>query len=63
MKIKLLKPLYLNNHVVLDGEVFETSDLHGRELISKGYALVINDKDEADSDKVVKKTHLKRKSR
>ncbi|MWN32098.1 MULTISPECIES: hypothetical protein [unclassified Gilliamella] len=51
----------MSNRVVLDGEVFETSDLHGRELISKGYALVINDKDEADSDKAVKNSSKKKK--
>lgn len=38
MKIKLLKPLYLDSKVVPDGAVIEREELHARELIRRGYA-------------------------
>ena len=38
MKIKLLKPLYLDSKVVSDGTIIEREELHARELISRGYA-------------------------
>ncbi|EEV4905130.1 DUF1839 family protein, partial [Salmonella enterica subsp. enterica] len=41
MKIIAQKPLYINGDVVTEGSVFETIEQHGRELINKGYAQLI----------------------
>ncbi|EDN4327129.1 DUF1839 family protein, partial [Salmonella enterica subsp. enterica serovar Ramatgan] len=41
MKIIAQKPLYINGDVVTEGSVFETIEQHGRELINKGYAHLI----------------------
>ncbi|ENU8985714.1 hypothetical protein ACE2PB_002395 [Salmonella enterica] len=41
MKIITQKPLYINGDVVTEGSVFETIEQHGRELINKGYAQLI----------------------
>ncbi|EKO0821743.1 hypothetical protein PX504_004638, partial [Salmonella enterica] len=41
MKIIAQKPLYINGDVVTEGLVFETIEQHGRELINKGYAHLI----------------------
>ncbi|EBM3162078.1 hypothetical protein DXW76_03175 [Salmonella enterica] len=41
MKIIAQKPLYINGDVVIEGSVFETIEQHGRELINKGYAHLI----------------------
>ncbi|EJB0316026.1 hypothetical protein MUJ03_000504 [Salmonella enterica] len=41
MKIIAQKPLYINGDVVTEGSVFETIEQHGRELINKGYAYLI----------------------
>lgn len=42
MKLKLLKPIYLNGEVLTEGKTFETLEQHGRELIRKGYAEASN---------------------
>ncbi|ELG1231889.1 hypothetical protein RNW20_004098 [Salmonella enterica] len=41
MKIIAQKPLYISGDVVTEGSVFETIEQHGRELINKGYAHLI----------------------
>lgn len=38
MKMKTLKPLLLGGKVVVEGKSFETTELHGRELLQRGYA-------------------------
>lgn len=38
MKLLLLRAIYFNHDVVTEGREIETSELHGRELINKGYA-------------------------
>lgn len=43
IKIKALVPILFGSLVVNDGELFETLELHGRELIKKGYAVQVDD--------------------
>ena len=38
MKMRALKPVYFSGTVQTEGSLFETQELHGRELIKKGYA-------------------------
>ena len=49
MKIKLLKPLYLDSKVVPDGAVIEREELHARELIARGYAELVDESNTPDS--------------
>ncbi|MGW1368730.1 DUF7210 family protein [Providencia hangzhouensis] len=44
MKLLILRAIYFGGKVVTEGEEIETQELHGRELIQKGYAseIVIN---------------------
>lgn len=50
MKLITLKPLLLGGKVVVEGKSFETQEQHGRELITKGYAVL----DSSDAEPVVK---------
>ncbi|EMD6922283.1 hypothetical protein VRT53_002034, partial [Citrobacter freundii] len=38
MKLIAVKPIYFGGVVVTEGELLETQEQHGRELIKKGYA-------------------------
>lgn len=38
MKLIILRAIYFNGRVTLEGEEIETLEQHGRELIRKGYA-------------------------
>ena len=49
MKIKLLKPLYLDSVVVSVGAITERDELHARELIAKGYAELVDESNTPDS--------------
>lgn len=52
MKLKALKPLYIGGAVVDPGKTFETTDVHGKQLVKKDYAAVIDAKAEkAAADK------------
>lgn len=52
MKLKALKPLYIGGAVVDPGKAFETTDVHGKQLVKKDYAEVIDAKAEkAAADK------------
>ncbi|RTF18693.1 hypothetical protein D9B84_14875 [Serratia marcescens] len=48
MKVKALVPILFGSRVVNDGELFETQELHGRELIKKGYAEQVSDDNPAE---------------
>jgi len=47
MKMRSLKPVYINGTVQVEGSEFETLEQHGRELIKKGYAEQLGDAAEA----------------
>lgn len=49
MKLITLKPLFLGGTIVVEGKPFETIEQHGRELITKGYAML----DDSDAEPVV----------
>lgn len=49
MKIKLLKPLYLDSVVVMDGTITERDEAHARELIARGYAELVDESNTPDS--------------
>ncbi|MDL2100400.1 hypothetical protein [Proteus mirabilis] len=38
MKLIILRAIYFEGRVVLEGELIDTLEQHGRELIQKGYA-------------------------
>lgn len=48
MKVKALVPILFGSRVVNDGDLFETQELHGRELIKKGYAEQVSDDNPAE---------------
>lgn len=50
MKLITLKPLLLGGKVVVEGKSFETHEQHGRELVTKGYAVL----DNSDAEPVIK---------
>jgi hypothetical protein len=50
MKLKTLKPLYLGGKTLVEGTSFETGELHGRELLQKGYAEIDEGNDAAVVD-------------
>lgn len=50
MELKLKKPLYLGGVVELAGKTITTGDLHGRELIRKGFAEEVGASSSAPSD-------------
>lgn len=41
MKLMALKPIYFGGKVVTEGNALETLEQHGRELIKKGYATLV----------------------
>ena len=41
MKLIAIKPIYHNSNVVVEQETFETNEQHGRELVTKGYAVEV----------------------
>ena len=43
MKLLLIKPNYFGGTVVSEGNTIETDEQHGRELIKKGYAELVED--------------------
>ncbi|MDM9306099.1 hypothetical protein ACPEF3_00555 [Klebsiella sp. K822] len=42
MKIIAVKPIYFGGVVVAEGELLETQEQHGRELVKKGYARLVD---------------------
>ena len=61
MKVKALVPILFGSRVVNDGELFETQELHGRELIKKGYAEQVSDDNPAEQPEPHKKSKKKDK--
>ena len=43
MKLLLIKPNYFGGTVVSEGNTIETDEQHGRELVKKGYAVLVED--------------------
>ena len=43
MKLLLIKPNYFGGTVVSEGNTIDTDEQHGRELIKKGYAELVED--------------------
>lgn len=41
MKLTAIKPIYHEGEVKTEGTTFETVEQHGRELVKKGYALLV----------------------
>ncbi|WP_099074608.1 hypothetical protein [Proteus alimentorum] len=61
MKLVILRVIYFEGRVVLEGEQIDTLEQHGRELIQKGYAkeqeeahLVIEPEPELEPKKNIK---------
>ncbi|MHB0155989.1 DUF7210 family protein, partial [Klebsiella pneumoniae] len=42
MKLIAVKPIYFGGVVVSEGELLETQEQHGRELVKKGYARLVD---------------------
>lgn len=42
MKLIAVKPIYFGGVVVAEGELLETQEQHGRELVKKGYARLVD---------------------
>lgn len=59
MKLKANKPFYKDGSVIMSGEQFETSDIHGRELVRKGIAVVMSYEVESDAPAKPKRTKNK----
>lgn len=55
MKLTISRPIYFEGHVVSEGHVVETQELHGRELISRGYARAVAQEPPVTDEKPVKK--------
>ncbi|MNL84441.1 hypothetical protein D3C87_2124040 [compost metagenome] len=52
MKMKAVRPIYKDGKTLIEGEEFETSEQHGRELLTRGYATQIGESaDPADIKK------------
>lgn len=41
MKLTVIRPIYVGGKVLVEGDVFETLEQHGRELVQKGYAVTV----------------------
>lgn len=50
MKLTLLKPNYFEGKVIREGELIETTEQHGRELIKLGYAEQVQDDAKAKAE-------------
>lgn len=48
MKLTVIRPIYVEGKVLVEGDVFETLEQHGRELVQKGYALTLETVDAAE---------------
>lgn len=48
MKLTVIRPIYVEGKVLVEGDAFETLEQHGRELIKKGYAGQVGDDAESD---------------
>ncbi|MGO2337121.1 hypothetical protein [Providencia sp.] len=59
MKLTVQRAIYFGNHVAVEGEIIETGDLHGRELIQKGYAIEVEG-DHAEEQQDEKPTKAKK---
>ncbi|HIF6298737.1 TPA: hypothetical protein ACX3LH_000993 [Klebsiella michiganensis] len=42
MKLIAVKPIYFSGVVVAEGELLETQEQHGRELVKKGYVRLVD---------------------
>lgn len=62
MKLLILRAIYFGGKVVTEGDEIETLELHGRELIQKGYAseIVINHAAEQQGQQETKQTKAKK---
>ena len=63
MKVKALVPLLFGSRVVNDGELFETQELHGRELIKKGYAELVEEHNPAEQPEQPEQPEAGKKSK
>lgn len=50
MKLTLIKPNYFDGKVISEGNVIETTEQHGRELIKLGYAEQVVDDNKAKAE-------------
>ena len=48
MKLTVIRPIYVEGKVLVEGDAFETLEQHGRELIKKGYAGQVGDDAKSD---------------
>ncbi|WP_273827894.1 hypothetical protein [Providencia rettgeri] len=62
MKLLILRAIYFGGKVVTEGDEIETLELHGRELIQKGYAseIVINHATEQQEQQEPKQAKAKK---
>ncbi|ROR60571.1 UNVERIFIED_ORG: hypothetical protein EC838_0266 [Providencia alcalifaciens] len=62
MKLLILRAIYFGGKVVTEGDEIETLELHGRELIEKGYAseIVTNHAAEQQEQQETKQTKAKK---
>lgn len=51
MKLTVIRPIYVEGKVLVEGDVFETLEQHGRELVQKGYAVTVEPADQPDTEK------------
>ncbi|WP_312384241.1 DUF7210 family protein [Atlantibacter subterraneus] len=51
MKLTVIRPIYVEGKVLVEGDVFETLEQHGRELVQKGYALTVESAEQPDTGK------------
>lgn len=54
MKLKLLKPIYHDGEVKDAGTTLETAEQHGRELIKKFYAQLVDEDNPAEQPALAK---------
>ncbi|WP_312816419.1 hypothetical protein [Atlantibacter subterraneus] len=48
MKLTVIRPIFVEGRVLVEGEMFVTLEQHGRELVQKGYALTVKSDDAAE---------------
>ncbi|WP_312315432.1 hypothetical protein [Atlantibacter sp.] len=57
MKLTVIRPIYVGGKVLVEGDVFETLEQHGRELVQKGYAVTVKSIDADEQPEQAKKNN------
>lgn len=63
MNLKLMRPLLVGSDVLIEGSSYKTTEQHGRALVERGYAVMVDAREKVTSTAANIRTTSTRRSR